>query len=280
MFGSVLVANRAEIACRVIRTLRRLGVRSVAVHSDADAGAKHVREADSSIRIGEAPPRASYLRIDSLIAAARAAGADAVHPGYGFLAENASFARAVSEAGLAWVGPPPEVLELAGDKVAARAAFERSGFPVLPAAGPFASADDAVAGAHEVGFPVMVKAVAGGGGIGMGVAGDEAALRAAVETAATAGERFFSDPSVFVERYVPAARHVEIQVLFDAEGPADPPARARVLRAAAPPEGDRGDAVPGPGRRAPAADGGGVPPRDGLDRVRGRRDGRVSGLWC
>ncbi len=219
MFGSVLIANRGEIACRVIRTLRRLGVRSVAVYSSADAGAKHVREADEAVPIGEPPPQASYLNIGSIVAAARETAAEAVHPGYGFLAENAAFARAVSEAGLGWVGPPPEVLELAGDKLAARAAFEASGFPVLPAAGPFGSPGAAAEGAAAVGFPLMVKAVLGGGGIGMGVAEDEAGLASAVETASAAAERFFADPSVYLERYLPTVRHVEVQLLFEAGGP-------------------------------------------------------------
>ena len=209
------MANRGEIACRIIRTLHRLGIGSVAVHSDADAGAKHVREATRSIRIGEAPAPLSYLNPAAIVHAALDAGAEAVHPGYGFLAESPSLARAVADAGLAWVGPSPRVLELSGDKVEARRAFERSGFPVLPGAGPFLTADEAVEAAGDLGYPVMVKAVMGGGGIGMGVAGDEAGLRGAVDTAATRGERFFGDASVYLERFVAAARHVEVQVLAD-----------------------------------------------------------------
>jgi acetyl-CoA carboxylase biotin carboxylase subunit len=215
VFGSVLVANRGEIACRVGRTLRFLGVEWIAVHSDADEGAKHVREADRSFRIGEAPAPASYLNPGAIVSAALEAGAEAVHPGYGFLSENASFARAVRGAGLAWIGPPPEVLELTGDKVAARRAFEESGFPVLPGAGPFVDVEDADAAARAVGFPMMAKAVFGGGGIGMGVATDEGSLRKAVETASTRGARFFSDPAVYLERFVPNARHVEVQILAD-----------------------------------------------------------------
>ena len=149
--------------------------------------------------------------------AAVEAGADAVHPGYGFLSESASFARAVIDAGIAWVGPPPEILDLAGDKVAARRAFEASGFPVLPGAGPLETEEDAILAGGDVGYPLMVKAVFGGGGIGMGVAGDEAALRKAVATAATRAERFFGDPSIYVERFVDGARHVEVQVLADDE---------------------------------------------------------------
>ena len=185
----------------------------MAVHSDADAAAKHVREADVAVRIGESPAPLSYLNPAAIVAAALETGAQAVHPGYGFLAENPMFARAVMDAGLSWVGPSPDVLELAGDKVAARRAFKGTGFPVLPAAGPFTAADDAVAAG--LGFPVMVKAVMGGGGIGMGIARDEAELRMAVDTAAARGERFFGDASVYLERYVEGARHVEVQVLAD-----------------------------------------------------------------
>ncbi len=185
------------------------------MYSDADAGAKHVREADRAVRIGEAPAPLSYLNPAAIVGAALKTGAAAVHPGYGFLAESPLFARAVADAGLTWMGPPPEVLELTGDKAAARDSFETSGFPVLPGAGPFEAPDEAVAAARGVGYPVMVKAVMGGGGIGMGVARNEPELREAVATAASRGERFFADASVMLERYVPQARHVEIQVLAD-----------------------------------------------------------------
>ncbi|MDQ4005257.1 MAG: ATP-grasp domain-containing protein [Actinomycetota bacterium] len=205
------------MACRIQRTLRRLEIESIAVYSDADAEAKHVREADRSVHIGDPPPAASYLNAESIIRAALESRADGIHPGYGFLSENASFARAVTDAGLAWVGPPPEVLELAGDKVAARRVFEESGFPVLPGAGPFADEDTAIRAARDLGYPVMVKAVFGGGGIGMGVAKDESGLRKAVATAATRAERFFGDPAIYIERYVPHARHVEVQILADDE---------------------------------------------------------------
>jgi acetyl-CoA carboxylase, biotin carboxylase subunit len=215
VFGRVLVANRGEIACRIIRTLRRLGIASVAVHSDADAGAKHVREADQAIRIGESPAPLSYLNPAAIVRAALDTGSEAVHPGYGFLSESPMLARSVTAAGLAWVGPPAEVLEVTGDKVAAREAFEGSGFPVLPGAGPFAEPDAAVSAAAEVGYPVMVKAVMGGGGIGMGVARDESELRSAVETAVSRGERFFGDASAYLEWFVEKARHVEVQILAD-----------------------------------------------------------------
>src|SRR5205085_1149088 len=143
--------------------------------------------------------------------------AEAVHPGYGFLSESARFAEAVLGAGLAWIGPPPDILELTGDKLACREAFARTGFPVLPGAGPFASPEEAVEAGADVGFPLMVKAVMGGGGIGMGVARDPEQLRRAVETASTRGARFFGDPAVYVERYVERARHVEVQVALDGE---------------------------------------------------------------
>jgi acetyl-CoA carboxylase biotin carboxylase subunit len=215
LFERVLIANRGEIACRVIRTLHRLGIEAVAVYSDADASAKHVREANRAERIGEAPTPASYLNPAAIVEAGLRSDADAVHPGYGFLAESAKFAGAVMDAGLAWVGPSPDVLELTGDKAASRRVFETTGFPVLPGAGPFTSADEAVDAASTVGYPVMVKAVMGGGGIGMGVARDDAELAKAVETASARGSRFFADPSVLIERYVSPARHVEVQVLAD-----------------------------------------------------------------
>jgi acetyl-CoA carboxylase, biotin carboxylase subunit len=187
----------------------------VAVHSDTDAGAKHVRESDLSARIGESPAPLSYLNPAAVVRAALETGAEAIHPGYGFLSENPGFGRAVEDAGLTWVGPPADVLELTGDKVKARRAFKRSGFPVLPGSGDLTSADEAGAWAREAGYPVMVKAVMGGGGIGMGVAEDEEGLRKAVETASTRAERFFADASVYLERYEPRARHVEVQVLAD-----------------------------------------------------------------
>jgi acetyl-CoA carboxylase biotin carboxylase subunit len=217
MFGSVLVANRGEIACRISRTLRRLGVRAVAVYGDADEGAKHVREADAAERIGEAPAPASYLNPAAIVEAALRSGAEAVHPGYGFLSESPKFAQAVIDAGLAWVGPSPDLLELTGDKVACREAFARTGFPVLPGAGPFIEPGEALDAVDEVGFPVMVKAVMGGGGIGMGVARNPEELGKAVETASARGGRFFADPAVFLERYVEHARHVEVQVVADDE---------------------------------------------------------------
>ena len=218
MFESVLVANRGEIAVRVIGTCQRLGVKAVAVHSEADAGALHVRVADESVLLGPAPAAESYLDIGRVLEAAQVTGVQAIHPGYGFLAENAELARRVIEAGLAWVGPAPEAIEAMGDKVAARAAMAAAGVPVAPGTDPLPDADAAAAAAARIGYPVMVKAAAGGGGIGMAAVDDEPALRTAYETARTRAERFFGSPAVFLERYLPHARHVEVQVLGLTDG--------------------------------------------------------------
>lgn len=219
MFESVLVANRGEISRRIIRTVQRLGVRAVAVYSEVDEDLPFVREADESVLIGPAPPAQSYLAADAVLEAARASGAQAIHPGYGFLSENADFARRVMDAGLAWVGPSPEAIEAMGDKVSARNLMAGSGVPVAPGTRePLTDVEAALAAASEVGWPVMVKASAGGGGIGMSVATDRDGLRAAFETARTRAERFFGNPAILLERYVPGARHVEVQLLGLADG--------------------------------------------------------------
>src|SRR4249920_1025609 len=219
MFDSVLVANRGEIARRVIRTARRMGIRAVAVYSDADADLPYVREADEAAHIGPAQPARSYLDAAALIEAARKSNTAAVHPGYGFLAENADFARQVIAAGLTWVGPDPEAIEQMGDKIRARNLMERAGVPVSPGTRePVTDVATAVAEADRIGYPVMVKAAAGGGGIGMGAAADEAGLRAAFETARSRAERFFGSPEILLERYVERARHVEVQILGLADG--------------------------------------------------------------
>ena len=219
MLDSVLVANRAEIARRVLRTARRMGIRAVAVYSDADADLPYVREADEAVHIGPAQPARSYLDAAALIGAARKTGAAAVHPGYGFLAENADFARQVIAAGLTWVGPDPEAIEQMGDKIRARNLMERAGVPVSPGTRePVTDVATAVAEADRIGYPVMVKAAAGGGGIGMGAAADEAGLRAAFETARSRAERFFGSPEILLERFVERARHVEVQILGLADG--------------------------------------------------------------
>jgi acetyl-CoA carboxylase, biotin carboxylase subunit len=219
MFDSVLVANRGEIARRVIRTARRMEIRAVAVYSDADVDLPYVREADEAVHIGPAAPARSYLDAAAILDAARKTGAAAVHPGYGFLAENAEFARQVGAAGLIWVGPDPAAIEQMGDKIRARNLMERAGVPVAPGSRePVSDVTAALAEADRIGYPVMVKAAAGGGGIGMGVARDQAGLQAAFETARSRAERFFGSPEILLERYVERANHVEVQILGLADG--------------------------------------------------------------
>jgi acetyl-CoA carboxylase biotin carboxylase subunit len=219
MLDSVLVANRAEIARRVIRTGRLMGIRTVAVYSEADADLPYVGEADEAVLIGPAQPARSYLDAAAIIDAARKTGAAAVHPGYGFLAENADFARQVIAAGLTWVGPDPAAIEQMGDKIRARNLMEQAGVPVSPGSRePAGDVAAALAEADRIGYPVMVKAAAGGGGIGMGVAADQAGLAAAFETARSRAERFFGSPEILIERYVERARHVEVQILGLADG--------------------------------------------------------------
>ncbi|WP_182903674.1 acetyl/propionyl/methylcrotonyl-CoA carboxylase subunit alpha [Microbispora sp. H10830] len=219
MFDSVLVANRGEIARRIIRSVRGMGLRAVAVHSEADADLPFVREADDTVLLGPANPAQSYLDVDKVLQAARATGARAVHPGYGFLAENAAFARAVIEAGLVWIGPNPKAIEQMGDKINARNLMEAAGVPV--AAGtrePVSDLAQARRAAEEIGFPVMVKAAGGGGGIGMGVARDDESLAKAFEQACRAAARFGGEPAILLERYIERARHVEVQILGLADG--------------------------------------------------------------
>ncbi len=219
MLESVLVANRGEIARRVIRTARRMGIRSIAIYSEADAGLPYVREADEAVHVGPAQPAASYLSAAAIIDAAVKTSAASVHPGYGFLAENADFARQVIAAGLTWVGPGPAAIEQMGDKIRARNLMERAGVPVSPGSRePVRDASAAVAEAARIGYPVMVKAAGGGGGIGMGAATGEQALRAAFDTARSRAERFFGSPDILIERYVERARHVEVQILGLADG--------------------------------------------------------------
>ena len=219
MFESVLVANRGEIARRVIATARRMGIEAVAVYSEADAGLPYVREADRAVLLGPPPPARSYLDTGAVLAAARQSGARAIHPGYGFLSENAEFARLVAAEGLIWVGPSPSAIEQMGDKINARNLMERAGVPVAAGtADPVTDADDAAAWARRIGYPVMVKAAAGGGGIGMSAAAGEPELRAAFEVARSRAERFFGSPTILLERYLPRARHVEIQILGQRDG--------------------------------------------------------------
>jgi acetyl-CoA carboxylase biotin carboxylase subunit len=219
MIDSLLVANRGEIARRVIRTARRLGVRTVAVYSEADAGLPYVAEADEAVAIGPANPAQSYRNVDAVLGAAKAAGAAAIHPGYGFLSENADFARAVEANGLVWVGPSAEAITAMGDKINARNLMAAAGVPVAPGTtDPAATLDAALAEAVRIGYPVMVKAAAGGGGMGMASAADESALRAEYDKVRGFAERMFGDPSVLIERFFPSVRHIEVQILGLADG--------------------------------------------------------------
>ena len=219
MLNSVLVANRGEIARRILASARRLGIRAVAVYSEADAGLPFVAEADEAVPIGPPPPGQSYLDAAAVLAAARQTGATAIHPGYGFLAENPAFARQVLAEGLIWVGPPPEAIEQMGDKINARNLMAAAGVPVSAGSTePVTSAAAATAEAARIGYPVMVKAAAGGGGIGMSAVADPAGLAAAFETARTRAMRFFGDPAILLERYIERARHVEVQILGLADG--------------------------------------------------------------
>ncbi|KOU23984.1 acetyl-COA carboxylase [Streptomyces sp. WM6372] len=219
MFSTVLVANRGEIAVRVIRTLRQLGVRSVAVFSDADADARHVREADTAVRIGPAAAAESYLSVERLLDAARRTGAEAVHPGYGFLAENAAFAAACAEAGLAFIGPPASAISLMGDKIRAKETVKAAGVPVVPgSSGSGLSDAELVAAAEEIGMPVLLKPSAGGGGKGMRLVRDAGLLGEEIAAARREARSSFGDDTLLVERWVDRPRHIEIQVLADAHG--------------------------------------------------------------
>lgn len=218
-FFKVLVANRGEIALRIMRTARRLGYGVVAVYSDADRDALHVREADQAIRIGAALPAQSYLRIDAIIAAAKASGATAVHPGYGFLAENEDFAQACRDAGLVFIGPSPEAIRAMGNKAGAKDIMQRAGVPIVPGYQGADQSDAAMlAEARKIGFPVMIKAVAGGGGRGMRLVPDAAAFPDALRSARSEAQGAFGDPTVILERAIVDPRHIEIQVFGDRYG--------------------------------------------------------------
>ena len=219
MFEKVLIANRGEIAIRVARTLKEMGIVSVAVYSEIDRDAPHVREADEAYLIGPAVPAESYLDIAKIIATAKQAGAEGIHPGYGFLAENAEMARACAEAGITWIGPPPEAIEAMGSKTRAREIMEKAGVPIVPGSTEVAKdVDDARRQAEEAGYPVACKAAGGGGGKGFRVAMTPDDLQEAFEGSAREGEKFFSDDRVYVERYLEDPRHVEVQVLADSHG--------------------------------------------------------------
>ncbi|WP_341976373.1 biotin carboxylase N-terminal domain-containing protein [Microbacterium sp. LWO13-1.2] len=219
MFDTVLIANRGEIACRIIATLRRLGIRSVAVYSDADAGARHVALADVAIRIGPAPAAQSYLSIDAVIAAARETGAQAIHPGYGFLAENAEFAQSCADAGIVFIGPTPEAIRTMGDKITAKNTVSARDVPTVPGIARVGLADaDLIDAAPGIGYPLLIKPSAGGGGKGMHVVSEAGELAAAIAAARREAQASFGDDSLFLERYLTTPRHIEVQVLADRHG--------------------------------------------------------------
>jgi acetyl-CoA/propionyl-CoA carboxylase biotin carboxyl carrier protein len=218
-FTKVLVANRGEIAVRIFRTLRELGISPIAVYSEADRGSLHLSFADESYLVGPGPPAESYLNQERILEAAKRAGAEAIHPGYGFLAENAQFARAVSAAGLVWIGPPPEAMELMGSKVAARQTMSAAGVPIIPGTTePVETPDEARRLGEQFGWPIAIKASAGGGGKGLRVVTSPDEVERAFETARREGQSYFSDPAVYIERYLEDPRHVEVQVLADEHG--------------------------------------------------------------
>jgi acetyl-CoA/propionyl-CoA carboxylase biotin carboxyl carrier protein len=219
MFSKVLVANRGEIAVRVIRALKELGVAAIAVYSEVDRDAPHVRIADESYLLGPGPAAESYLKVEKILEVAKQSGAEAIHPGYGFLAENAPFAKACEKVGVVFIGPPAKAIQAMGSKTKARALMKAAGVPIVPGTTePVASLKDAQRVAKEVGYPIAVKAAGGGGGKGFRVAMSEDELEQALEGAAREGEKFFSDPTVYLERYLEDPRHVEVQVLADEHG--------------------------------------------------------------
>ena len=226
MFKKVLVCNRGEIARRVIRTCKRLGIATVAIYSEADAEAPHVKDADEAVLVGPAPAKDSYLNVDAIMAALRKTGADAVHPGYGFLSEKSGFARAVAEAGVTFIGPTPDMLDAFGDKIKARHVALSAGTSPVPGTDEPIAIDTAEGIAHaktvaaSVGYPVVVKAVGGGGGIGMQVVQDEAGIERALKSCSDRGKASFSDARVYLERYVAQPRHIEVQVFCDTHGQA------------------------------------------------------------
>ena len=218
MFTTVLIANRGAIACRIIRTLRRMGIRSVAVYSEADADSLHVRMADEAVALGDPVAARSYLDSGKILAAAKATGAQAIHPGYGFLSENAAFATACAEAGIVFIGPRPEHMTMFGLKHEARRLAERAGVPMLTGSPLLATEEEALAAAGQVGYPVMLKSTAGGGGIGMSLCPDAASLTNSFAAVRRMGSANFGNGGVFLERAVSRARHIEVQIFGNGQG--------------------------------------------------------------
>ena len=255
MFEKILIANRGEIAVRVIRACEELGIATVAVYSEIDRDAIHVQRADEAFLLGPGPAAESYLNVDKILEVIEQSGAQAVHPGYGFLAENAAFARRLEEAGITFIGPPASAIDAMGSKTRARELMQEAGVPIVPGTtDPVPDIEAAKKIIDEtIGYPVAVKAAGGGGGKGFRVALDESKLKDAFEGAAREGEKFFSDSTVYLERYLPDPRHVEVQVLADTPRQRDPPRRARLLGPAPPPEADRGVAGARPSTRSCAS---------------------------
>src|SRR5205814_7789849 len=219
MFRKILIANRGEIACRVIRTARRMGIATVAVYSEADAEALHVQMADEAVAIGPGPSAQSYLKIERIVDACRATGAEAVHPGYGFLSENPAFARALADAGVTFIGPPVKAIAAMGDKIESKKLARAAGVSSVPGHLDIVpDADTAVAIARDIGYPVMNKASAGGGGKGMRIAANDAEARDGFRSAANEAKSSFADDRIFIEKYIEDPRHIEIQVLGDSHG--------------------------------------------------------------
>src|SRR4051795_5590361 len=219
MFSKVLVANRGEIAIRVMRTLEEMGIASVAVYSELDRDALHVERADEAYLLGGPTAAESYLNVERILEVCRESGAQAVHPGYGFLAENAGFAKALEESGITFIGPPASAIEAMGSKTRARELMKAAGVPIVPGTTePVETIEEAAKIAEDIGYPIAVKAAGGGGGKGFRVALEKDKLKDAFEGAAREGEKFFSDATVYLERYLPDPRHVEVQVLADGHG--------------------------------------------------------------
>jgi propionyl-CoA carboxylase alpha chain len=219
MFNKILIANRGEIACRVIKTARKMGIQTVAIYSDADANGLHVQMADEAVHIGPPPANQSYIVIDKVMAAIRSSGAQAVHPGYGFLSENPKFAEALAAEGVAFVGPPVGAIEAMGDKITSKKIAQEANVSTVPGyMGLIEDADEAVKISGEIGYPVMIKASAGGGGKGMRIAWNDAEAREGFQSSKNEAANSFGDDRIFIEKFVTQPRHIEIQVLCDAHG--------------------------------------------------------------